>query len=228
MMSTTTQPWYIPTLFKAGTTFTLAAPIIVGLKYHDTSTAWIAALCGAFVTIVSRFDDLTKVSLGPLKAEMREAINEANATIEQLREVATTITDATLTDLSAGMFWGGLSTKSRLDYHPKMIASLQKIGASQEQIDRAEAGWRNAIGILYLNHITKAAEAAAPNASAFTPARGELRNAFKDSVAPAPSALEQVLSSHSLTSPEIKQWLDDYHHFLATKEIRRYDEFAKD
>jgi hypothetical protein len=40
---------------------------------------------------MARFDDLAEFSLGPLKAKMRETIDEAIATLDQLRAVATSM-----------------------------------------------------------------------------------------------------------------------------------------
>lgn len=213
-------------LFGIGVAFTLTAPISIGLVYHDASTSWIAALCGAFVTFMSRFDSLSRFTLGPLKAEMREVISEANASLEQLREVATTFTDAALTDLSEGIFLGGLPAENRLDYHPKMIESLQKIGASKEQIKRAEAGWRNVVGKLYWGRLKKISKVS--GLANYGGPGHELVELGRSGVAPTPEALEQALDSLSLLTSEARGWINDYRHFLATNEIRRRDELLRD
>src|SRR5437879_1322551 len=84
-------------LFWAGIIFTLLAPVVIGVYFQNSSSAWIAVTCGVFVTLMAKIDDLVEFSLGPLRARMRETISEANATIEQLRKVAATSARATLT-----------------------------------------------------------------------------------------------------------------------------------
>ena len=67
-----------------------------------------------FVTFMARIDDLTELSLGPVKAKMRETIKEAYATIEELRNVAAISAKAILTDIMAGTFMGGMNLRTCL------------------------------------------------------------------------------------------------------------------
>ena len=51
--------------FIAGACFVLLVPIGIGLLFREASNvAWLAALCGGFVTLVSRLDALAELSLG--------------------------------------------------------------------------------------------------------------------------------------------------------------------
>jgi hypothetical protein len=59
-----------------GVAFVLIAPTTIGLITTNSTSAWVATVCGAFVTLMSRFANLTELSLGPVKAKMREAAQE--------------------------------------------------------------------------------------------------------------------------------------------------------
>ncbi|NUO07407.1 MAG: hypothetical protein HUU08_01815 [Candidatus Brocadia sp.] len=48
---------------------------------------------------------------------MKKVVHEANATIEQLRNVATTSARATLASLMADNFIDGMTMKNRLELH---------------------------------------------------------------------------------------------------------------
>lgn len=99
-------------LFWAGAIFTLVAPLVVGMLSRNPTTLWVVALCGAFVTMLTKIDDLVEISLGPVRAKMRETIREATATIEQLQAVAASIAEVALTDLMASNFMGGTNTQN--------------------------------------------------------------------------------------------------------------------
>ena len=42
-------------LFWIGIVFTLVVPILIGKFFSDHSISWVAALCGAFVVLMSKF-----------------------------------------------------------------------------------------------------------------------------------------------------------------------------
>lgn len=144
--------------FGFGVIFTLVAPLVIGIGFKDPSTSWVAALCGAFVTFIAKFDVLTELSLGPVKARMKEQIAEATATLEQLRQVATATSQATLTDLMAGGFMWSMSLKKRFELHDNIITSLKKIGASKEQIEQAENEWKKGVSVIYHRAIKNCVE----------------------------------------------------------------------
>jgi hypothetical protein len=138
-------------IFWVGLLFTLIAPVFIGIHYQNVSISWVAALCGAFISFMAKIDDLAELSLGPVKARMKEKIEEANATIEQLREIAAATTGATLTDMMAGRYVGGMSLSKMLDIHDSLIQTLRGIGISPEKLNEIENDWRKGISITYYN-----------------------------------------------------------------------------
>ncbi|MEE9294142.1 MAG: hypothetical protein V3W34_04135 [Phycisphaerae bacterium] len=75
-------------LFWLGIVFTLVAPIVIGVAYGDQTTNWIAALCGAFVTFMAKIESIAELSLGPVKARMKEKMEEAAAAVFLRAEAA--------------------------------------------------------------------------------------------------------------------------------------------
>lgn len=221
-------------MFWLGILFTLFAPVVIGIFFDDQSTSWVAALCGAFVTFMAKIGDLAELSLGPVKAKMKEKLEEASATIDQLREIATTNSEATLTDLMAGSFMGGMSLKKRLDLHDKIIDALKGIGASNLQISQAEHDWKKGVCIIYQRAIQQAVEERPEphetNGNANEKQKKacaeikELQN-FDKWETPSPSQIKNILKKHNIVSENVDKWVNDYEHFIEHNEIRDREKF---
>lgn len=210
------------------------APVVIGIYFNDQSTSWVAALCGAFVTFMAKIGDLAELSLGPVKAKMKEKIEEASATIDQLREVATINSEATLTDLMAGGFMGGMSLKKRLELHDSIIDALKGIGASDLQLSSAESDWRKGVCIIYQRAIRQAVEQRQEPNRINTNATEEQKKAgaeihelqnFEKWETPSPSQIRNVLKKHNINSESADHWVNEYEHFLENNEIRNRTEF---
>ena len=223
-------------IFWCSVIFTLVVPLVIGIGFKDPSTSWVAALCGAFVTFIAKFDALAELSLGPVKARMKEQIAEAAATLEQLREVATATSRATLTDLMAGGFMGSMSLKKRFELHDNIISSLKKIGAGAEQIEQAETEWKKGVSVIYHRAIKKCVElreepsqvniyAPEPNKKAGQEIQDLLE--FESWSTPTPHQIKTVLKKYEISVTSADEWLNDYQHFLNTNEIRRKEGFIK-
>lgn len=222
-------------IFWIGIAFVLLVPIIIGVYFDDPSTSWVAALCGAFVIFMAKVESLAELSLGPVKAKMKQKLQEASATIEQLRNVAVTSSEATLTDLMAGSFMGGMTLEKQLDLHDKVINALHEIGASSEQIEKAETDWNKGVSIIYHRAIMKAVEERKHPNQINTQATDEQKAAgkeiqdlldFKNWAVPTPHQIRTVLDKYNISSEDADKWIGDYEHFLQNKEIRNREEFV--
>lgn len=222
-------------LLWVGAIFTLVVPALVGVWTRDASTTWVVAICGAFVTVLTRLDDLVEISMGPVRAKMRETIREANATIEQLRTVAATTAQVALTDLMAGNFMGGTSLEKRLELHDRIIETLRNVGVPEAQIRAAESDWRKGIGVIYhrivrhylegrteRNHINLRSP---PELLAASKEFHDLLD-FKTWSAPDPGKMESFITEKGFMNEAAREWIADYRHFLDSGEIRRREVFV--
>lgn len=224
-------------LFWFGVSFTIAAPIVLGTYLGDHSTSWISALCGAFIVFVSRLDEIAELSLGPVKAKMREVINEANAKIEQVQKIAKDIAKPTLATLMAGNFGfqDGMNLEKRLRLHDEMIANLEEIGISEEDIFQIDENWRDGIGVIYHRAISPLMGYLENSHRINTDATEKERqdgegwkNLFDEEKwkGPTPDEMTKFFVSREILTSEIDEWISDYRHFLETGEIRRHKEFV--
>lgn len=224
-------------LFWVGVFFTLAAPILVSIFIPGSGITWVVALCGAFVTLLVKLDDLVELSLGPVRAKMRETVMEANATVKQLRNFATVIGEVSLTDLMAGNFFDGTTLKTRLDLHDSIIKSLQDIGVEENVLRDTDQNWRKGVGVIYHRAIYKRIQQQTTHRkdnSDLSSAQLEIPNNFQKLLdfevwqAPTPKVIKEFINSHALMTEELSDWINDYQHFLDTGEIPRRDLFVQE
>jgi hypothetical protein len=218
-------------VFWVAVAFTGSAPLLIRLFGGSAGSSWQAFACGVFVAFMAKFNDLSEFSLGPLKAKMRETIAEANATLDQLRSVATSMARATLTDMMAGSFMAGMSLATRLQLHDALMIQLRELGVSEKERDLAAVEWRKGICVIYQRIIGNlvARDVRTVDAEKYGRLAKEL-NAMVDMntwTAPTPTQLRSFLEVHSLITAELADWLGDYQHFLDTGEIRRRSLFAE-
>jgi hypothetical protein len=220
-------------VFWAAVLYAGIAPQVISFYGGSAGASWLATWCGPFVAFMAKFDDLAEFSLGPLRAKMRKTIDEANATLGQLREVATSMVTATLTDVMAGDFLGGMTRAKRLELHDKLMDQLQALGVSDEQRERADADWHKGICTIYCRIISNTAT---KHAKSFMKIAkyNKISNEFNTMIkwatwdAAIPAQLKALCQTHDLLTSEVSQWLEDYQNYLETGEIRRKDEFALD
>jgi hypothetical protein len=219
--------------FIIGIVFTTIAPLYIGFKYENIEMSGMAFLCGAFLTFVVRLGDIAELSLGPVKAKMRETIAEANATIDQLHKIAANSAKVTLTDLMGGNFIGAVALEKRLDLHDQLIDSLKEIGVSDVLVADADEMWKRGIGLIYHRKIGEILSREEASKAESSKARDKVYKEFQSLMnfkkwqAPSPEEIEGFLTLKGCLTAEMREWTDDYRHFRKTGEIRRREMFAE-
>jgi hypothetical protein len=217
--------------FGVGVILVLVAPALMYFLTRATAPATLALTAALGFTALTRIDELAELSLGPLRAKMRETIAEAAATIDQLRQVAVTSSRAILTDLMAANFMSGMTLRKRFELHDEIIAALDSIGASEAQKELARTEWKKGITVIYHRAIRKAVRAD-PNID--EKRRINLANGleglmwFDQWTAAAPEKFTAYFKENQYEPPaHITQWLDDYRHYLDTGSVRRLSDFVQ-
>ena len=225
-----------PILFWGGLGFTVIVPLWIGLELEDPSTSWVSFLIGAFIVFMSKFDEIAEFSLGPLRARMREKIEEADAALIRLRKVAGTLTEVTLTDLMASNFMGDLPLAQKLDLHDELMEELVELDVPESDRSRIESMWRQGIGVIYNRAIIRAVRSGVRERDMtddervrFDALRTEMHNMIdfsKGWSGPTPVEYERYLADNEIMNDDAQEWINDYRHYLEANEIRRRDVFA--
>ncbi len=80
---------------------------------NETEVAFFCVVAGIIAMLASRFEDVAVLAFGPLKAELREKIDEADKTLEATKQIAGTTAKAALDLIQNSGRLGGLSDKHR-------------------------------------------------------------------------------------------------------------------
>lgn len=218
-----------------GSLLTLGISVMFGVMGRPTEMG-IIVVCGAIGLAFLNIDKIQKFKGAGFEAEMKRAVEEANATIEQLREVAATSSEAILTELMAGNFMDGTTLKKRLDLHDQVIGNLNGIGASEKQIIKADEMWKRGIGIIFFRGIRVALEGRDKPNEINTRAEKHVLEAsrefqdllmFEEWKAPPSDELREFVNQKGVMNPQVDELLKDYSEFEATAKFRRRDVFVK-
>lgn len=199
----------------------------LGVMSKSTEMGLIIAACSISIAFLN-LDRIQKFKGAGFEAEMRQAVEEAHATVEQLRTLAATSTESTLTTLMSENFFDGTTLEHRLSMHDKLVDCLRQLGVSQKQIGEARHMWSKGIGIIYHRAIRNAlADREEKNPERIAAAK-EFEELLKFERWDAPSSQEMraFIQARELLSEQISQLLSDYAHFEQTGQIKRRDVFV--
>ena len=211
-----------------GVLLTIALATMFGLLSKSTEMGLII-VAGAIGLAFLNIDKIQRFKGAGFEAEMKKAVENAIATIEQLRNVATTSARATLTSLMAANFMSGTTMKNRLELHDQLISNLVDIGASKQQIEEADEMWKKGVGVIYHRGIKKILEVRNSSNGLNIEASQEFQNLLKFDEWKAPSSVEikKFIESKGLMEQELKDLIDDYRHYESTGIIKRKELFFK-
>ena len=206
----------------------------LGVMGKPTEMGLIIAACYISIAFLN-LDRIQKFKGAGFEAEMKQAVEEAHATVEQLRTLAATSTESTLSTLMSGNFFDGTTLDHRLAMHDKLVECLQHLGVSQKQIGKARHMWNKGVGVIYHRGIRNALADrkeknivnpdATPERTAAAKEFQELLN-FKRWDAPSSQEMRAFIQAKGLLTEEISELLSDYAYFEQTGDIKRRDVFV--
>lgn len=221
-------------LFWVGVVIAVFAPVPLAVFLDSAKFGVLCFVSGTLSVLFSRIDMLEELSVGPLKAKLREAISEAHATVEQLRTLGAELSNMTLSLLIATEFMGGMDVKAKFELHRKIIECLTALGASKEQIQGAQGNWVKGVSIMYYRLIRQGVEGRTSVSQINLDAGDDELAASKEIhdkanidawEVPSPTEMREILIKHSISKAEVTAWIDDFESFLSTLSIPRIDLF---
>lgn len=212
----------------------LALAMWLGLLGKPTEMGLII-IAGSISIAFLNIDRIQRFKGAGFEAEMRQAVEEAHATLDQLRNLAVASTESSLTTLMAGSFMSGISSEKRLDVHDRLIQTLKELGVKRSEIDKAEHLWKKGVGVIYHRGIGKnLAQQDDPvlNNSAIVSivreASKQLQDLLQFETWTAPSSIEiqRLIEKNNLMTPELEKLITDYSDFEKTGKISRREVFV--
>jgi hypothetical protein len=200
------------------------AALILALPLRTQSikeTAVIAGV-GALALVMTRLPDITLLDALGIRTELQHTINEANATIAQLRKLAVTIAEPELSQLAmSGAMLSELRFEYQYDQKKQIVDTMKSLGVSQEDITAALRVWTPAT-LRKLSNVI--AEAIGKTDKALGEKFREARiDAHENPV--KPEVLREFLRDNHIAEKGVVELVDDYDHLFKTGEVRRPEVF---
>jgi hypothetical protein len=175
-----------------------------------------AIIAALFFANVERFE---KFKVAGMEAEVRKAVEQAYAAIEDLRELALALADPVMDTLGATSMLGSVApAKYRVEQVSRIASNLRKLGATDKQISDAADSFhititRTIVGLLWMRLMGK------------NPSKGQLFEMFNWNASDWDrKKFDAFISENSLDKDgEVDELLQDLTQFLDTKTLRRPD-----
>lgn len=196
----------------------ITVPVTLLCFWGKATGIWSIIVAGAVVLTFANIDKIQRFKIAGIEAEMKKAVREANATIEQLRNIATTSARTAITSLMAGNFIDGITMKNRLELHDQLISNLEKIGVSKQQIGETDELWKRGVGVIYYRGIRDRLDHSASQ-------EFQCLLKFDEWKAPSSGEIEKFIESKGLMNQALKDLIDEYKYFESTGTIRRKELF---
>jgi len=180
----------------------------------------IAVTAGALGAAFLNLSALESFKGGGFEAKMRQAINDVYATEKSVRELATSLICTTLDILTtANRFNSHSSQQTKHDYVLKLedVASELSIGDSEDVLSALDKFYNYHAGDLYMDFTYH-----------FQGAELHQYLDRENGVLPDESSIRKNVEELSLKiTPEAEEALQDYLHYLQTRELRRPETLSK-
>ncbi|MCM2473839.1 hypothetical protein HGO38_10180 [Rhizobium sp. CG5] len=207
--------------FYAGAVVFLA--IFVYRLFREADGQFLSLLAACICLVAARFEDIAKFKFSKdgLEGEMRQAIDEAKATVTQLNLLGVELSKAILWSMQAHSRLGGTSIDSQDTMREKVLNTVKTLGASDREIAEIKAIEYPYIDFDYSLFVTRNLSAGLKEEDR------RLWNEFYSAdlrkgigFEPSPDELEEFLRTLHLLNDDVAARLEDYR-FFKTKRMHR-------
>jgi hypothetical protein len=202
----------------------IAAVVIGVLRMPDVMI--VATVLAVMLLVAANADRISKVraSVSGIEAETREVINEARATIEQLRLVGKLAAETNLSLVMRAGRWGGFSYDEKERTRQLSTDALRRLGFGDTEIDDIFREWHMVTRFDYAYHLLGGGQMP-PAVQLMPPWREEWStlHAGGFSRIASPDEIERFLRKVGLLDAEAAALLEDYRFYEKNKRHRRPD-----
>lgn len=129
--------------------FTVIAPSAVAYYTQSSTSGFLLLVSVLMAMLIVRFDSVAEIAIGPLRAKMERAIQEAYASIEQLKSVALSSSRIAVRELVMAQFpIASPQFSNTYELHDEILRVLDSIGVKSSELEQVEDEWRNGVGLI--------------------------------------------------------------------------------
>lgn len=199
--------------------FFILAPFHVIYYNGNITTAFILLASGVLIFLVPRFDRIREISiLGVMKAKLERKIEEAAATLEELRELAIVFSKSALYHTARSGFWGGITDEQRHQIYLDINQSLVNLGIDTAVIEHPNLEYHNCI---LRQFYTCLIGHQVPRPNDCREDWKELRGREIDNP-PSPEELNQFFRENDFLDEKHESILEEYEYYYNNKEFKNF------
>jgi hypothetical protein len=185
---------------------------------------YVSTFLATVLLLAANSDRIAKIkaSATGFEAETRAIINEARATIEELRAIAKIAVRANLSLVMRGNRWGGFSQDEKEEVRRLSLAALTQIGVPAPEQEEMFLEWHSVVRydhVYFLLGRHTVPKQVIGNVELHTE-WGALRNVSFDRV-PTADTVDAFLRKAGMLDDERKELLEDYRFYEANRRHRR-------
>jgi hypothetical protein len=207
------------------TTFFIATLCLLFMEKRPARNAAIGAILAAFCAIMGgpdRFQSLTFSPTTGIQMTARQAIQEVQVSIGQLRKLAASLAGGNFNELAfSGQVFVGMSTHEKFRLHDEMVARLQELGVGDADIKKTQHLWIYLYCDILEGMIVYRVKPY-PNSEVVNEALQLPNEADMDGL-PSPDTLRKWVSSKSAKDPKIEEFLQEYDNVWTTGTMKNPD-----
>ncbi len=204
-------------LFWLGVVIASIVPLVLAaIKVEQPPWSMLVA-SGVLLMLATRFDVVEELSIGPLKAKLREQIKKTELTLAHLRRFTIPLAKsiATMT-MAEGRWDGGTSLAERMQMKEELDGALKQLEVSEGEKEEVYRPWN---GMLEFDHAHRIGNTS--NLSRELIEKINLLHDFRTRrIAPA-AEYERIIREANAMTPTIEEEIADLEHFQRTRTLRR-------
>jgi hypothetical protein len=182
-------------------------------------------LAAAAITVAMFFANLDKFSRfkgAGIDAELKTAVSDAYAAIEQLKELGLSVSSPIVDELAvSGRMLQYLPLKNKLEQVEKIRQTLRKLGASDKEINETCSTLYDRVTEDHMGRILHGLRESNPGKESLFEGLDTGKMSGWDR-----SKLEKFINDNGLKkNGETEEWIRDLDYFLETRKLRREDEW---
>jgi hypothetical protein len=215
-------------LFALGVLFVGLAPVLMLWPDTTQGQSVFFLLSGVILCLLSRMDDISEIGLLGLKAKLKRAINEAHATLEQVRSLAKIAAASSLSNTARSGLWGGIPDDMKLNYLEETQSVLSQLGYGAEEIKEVCQDYHNCILRNYGQTLLGGGASRVPSDLDSKPIDLTEWHTLRERQGDFPVSPEELKSffeKYHFINEDLCRRLNGYAHYWNTKEFLDFEDY---
>lgn len=212
-------------LFRGALIVAIAVFLPIYVFYtKDISSAGLMLICFVLGLVLSKFDLIEEITVGPLTAKLQRRINEAEEVLKKLQNVAAAISEISLSTMIRTGRAGGFGFEESEKFRMRIVSLLREIGVGNDDVAATQ---RELTGYLKREYVYAIVGRSVPPIG-ISEEKIRAWNEIRDShQIPTVGKVRSFLRSINALDEEAIELLDDYTYFEKHGDHRRPEVFFR-